>query len=149
MRWRSALAAAAVIATATVPASGQRPVSKTSEYSPYEKETIRRALDALDLELDPRPEGKIVRRIDTVRLEVLEERDPIPDEVLGIKARRLLNSLHYTTREYIVLREMLVREGDRYLQVIVDETARNMRGRMPMQVSIVLILPIATGEEAA
>lgn len=151
MRFRLAPAAAAFL---TVLAAGfvsgraraQKPVSQTSEYSPYEKETIDRALHALGLEVDPAPEGKIIRRIDTVRLEVLEDRDPIPDKVAGIKVRQLLNALHYTSRDYVIRREMLLREGDRYVQVIVDETARNMRARMPLQVSIVIVLPIRTGE---
>ena len=45
MRFRLALAAAAVVALATVPARAQKPKSMTSEYSPYEKETIKRMQD--------------------------------------------------------------------------------------------------------
>lgn len=148
MRYRPRTAFAAVLATVLVTgaARAQKPVSQTSEYSPYEKETIARALEALGLTTDAAPEGKAIRRIDTVRLEVLEDRDPIPEQVAGVKVRQLLNDLHHTSRDYVIRREMLLREGDRYVQVIVDETARNMRARMPLQVSIVLILPIATGE---
>lgn len=148
MRYRPRTAFAAVLATVLVTgaARAQKPVSQTSEYSPYEKETIARALEALGLTTDAAPEGKTIRRIDTVRLEVLEDRDPIPEQVAGVKVRQLLNDLHHTSRDYVIRREMLLREGDRYVQVIVDETARNMRARMPLQVSIVLILPIATGE---
>jgi hypothetical protein len=135
---------AAVLSTGT--AHAQKPVSRTSEYSPYEKETIQRALDALGLAIDPAPEDKTIRRIDTVRLEVLEDRDPIPEDVAGLKVRKILNSLHYTSRDFVIRREMLLHEGDRYLQVVVDETARNMRSRMPLQVSLVIILPVRTGE---
>jgi outer membrane protein assembly factor BamA len=39
-----------------------------------------------------------------------------------------------------------VREGDPYVQVLVDETARNMRARMPLQVSLVVILPVRSEE---
>jgi len=120
----------------------QRPVSKTTEYSPYEKETIRRALEELKLEVDPAPENKTIERIDTIRLEVLEDRDPIPDKLVGVPVRKIANSLHYTTRDWIVRREMLLKEGDQYVQVTVDETARNMRSRMPLQISLVVIIPV-------
>jgi len=120
----------------------QKPTSRTGEYSAYEKETIRRALEATGLTLEHAPEGKRIDRVDTLRLEVLEDRDPIPEEVLGVKTRKLMNSLHHVSRDYVIRREMLVREGDEYVQVLVDETARNMRARMPLQVSIVIIVPV-------
>lgn len=147
---RARLASAVVLALATravgaraqtAPAEppSDRPVSRTTEYSPYEREAIQGALKSLELEVDPSPEGKIIERIDTVRLEVFEKRDPVPD-ALGL--RKFANSLHVTTRDYVIRREMLLREGDRYLQVVIDETARNMRARMPVQVSVVLIVPV-------
>lgn len=120
----------------------QRPTSQNTEYSPYEKETIKRALSATGLQLDPAPEGKTVERIDTLRLEVLEDRDPIPEEVVGIPTRKLLNSLHFTSRDFVIRRESLLKVGDPYIQVLADETARNMRARMPLQVSIVIVVPV-------
>ena len=131
-------------ATLLVPAEAraqQRPTSTVTEYSAYEKETIARALEATHSKLDPSPQGKIIEGVETVRLDVLEDRDPIPDRVIGIPTRRVLNSIHATTRDSIVRREMLLKEGDAYDQVMIDETARNMRGRMPVQVSIVLVVP--------
>lgn len=119
-----------------------RPTSQNTEYSPYEKETIERALAATGLVVDPAPEGKTVERIETLRLEVLEDRDPVPEEVVGIPTRKLLNSLHFTSRDYVIRRESLLREGDPYVQVLADETARNMRARMPLQVSIVIVVPV-------
>ena len=138
----------------------QKPVSQTTEYSAYEVDTIRRVLKTTGLEVDRSPEGKIIDRIDVVRLEVLDERDPGPDVLAKVPIlaplgrapvdeyfnKGTLNALHYTTREYIVLREMLLRPGDQYLQVVIDETARNMRSRMPLQVSIVIILPVKTSD---
>lgn len=127
---------------APVEARAQRPTSQSTEYSPYEKETIARALSATGLQIDPSPEGKVIERIDTLRLEVLEDRDPIPDEVLGIPTRKLLNSLHFTSRDFVIRRESLLAEGEPYVQVLADETARNMRAHMPFQVSIVIIVPV-------
>ncbi|HSO37235.1 MAG TPA: hypothetical protein VLT33_32135, partial [Labilithrix sp.] len=134
------LAVATLLVTAVVQAQ-QKPTSQTFEYSAYEKETIARALDATHSKLDPAPQGKTIEGVETLRLEVLEDRDPVPDRVIGVPTRRLLNSLHATTRDRIIRREMLLREGDPYDQVTIDETARNMRGRMPLQVSVVLIVP--------
>src|SRR5947209_3280473 len=115
-----------------------QPTSKVSEYSPYEKEAIAGALKATKLQIDPTPDGKIIERIDTYRLEVLEPRDPIPEEIflgmpntkqrVGIEARKLANSLHAVSRDFVIRRAMLLKEGDPYDRVVADETARNMRG---------------------
>lgn len=149
-RRRERLSLAAAMGAALLAFAGaahaQRPTSTTTEYSPYEKDAIERVLAREGLALDPAPEGKIMRRIDTVRLEVLEARDPIPERVLGVPTRSILNGLHATSRDFVIRREVLLREGDRYLQVMIDETARNMRQRMPLQVSVVLLVPIRTDE---
>lgn len=123
-------------------ANAQRPTSQVTEYSPYEKETIARALKETGLQIDPAPEGKTIERIDTLRLEVLEDRDPVPEELLGIKVRKLANSLHYVSRDSIIRRQMLLAVGEPYLQIMADETARNMRASMPLQVSVVIIVPV-------
>ena len=131
----------AVLVLAPVGAEAQ-PTSRSFEYSPYEKETIARALAATGMEIDRAPEGKTVERIETLRLEVLEDRDPIPEDVAGIKARKLLNSLHYVSRDFVIRRQMLLTEGEPYLQIMVDETARNMRANLPLQVSVVILVPV-------
>jgi len=123
-------------------ALAQKPTSQSTEYSRYEKETIARALEASGKKIDPAPEGKIIERIDTMRFEVLEDRDPIPDKALGIPVRKLLNSLHVVSRDYVIRRETLLHEGEPYQQVLVDETARNMRTRMPLEVSVVIIVGV-------
>ncbi len=123
-------------------ARAQRPTSQTTEYSSYEKETIARALKATRLVMDSAPEGKIVERIDTLRLEVLEDRDPIPERVIGIPARSFLNSLHVRSQDFVIRREFLLKKGEPFVQVLADETARNMRSRMPLQVSVVILVPV-------
>ncbi|MCA9588533.1 MAG: hypothetical protein KC657_24620 [Myxococcales bacterium] len=127
------------VGAARAQTSGAAPVSKTTGYSRYEKETIVRALAGFGLELDPAPEGKTIEGVDVVRLDVLEDRDPVPEKVLGLSARKILNSMHYESRDFVIRREMLLREGDKYVQVLVDETARNMR-RLALQVSLVVIV---------
>lgn len=123
-------------------AAQQTPKSQTFEYSPYEKETIERALVATHHEIDPNAEGKIIESVETVRLEVLEDRDPIPDQVLGIKTRKIGNSLHTLSRDYIIRRELLLHVGEPYMKVLADESARNLRLRRPLQLSIVIIVPV-------
>src|SRR5690606_18491160 len=96
-------------------------------------------------------EGKEIGRVELVRLEVLEARDPGPELLRPVPllsplgryvTKPMLNKLHALSREYIILRELLLREGERYVQVLMDETARNMRARMPLQVSLVVIVPV-------
>jgi outer membrane protein assembly factor BamA len=138
------------------PAFGQKPVSKTTEYSPYEREAIDIALEDLKREIDPSPEGKIIGHYVGVRLEVLENRDPGPEllkpiPILSLAGRYvtkpMINWLHVTSKEFIIRREFLLKEGERYVQVIIDETARNMRVRMPLQVSLVVMVPIKSKED--
>lgn len=150
-----ALSIGVLVAVLARPALAQAPTSRTTEYSPYEKEAIDAALAERGRRFDPHPEGKIVRHVETVRLEVLEPRDPGPELLRRIPlvspigryvTKPMLNALHVRTKEYVIRRELLVREGDRYVQVLVDETARNMRTRMPLQVSLVVIVPLETNE---
>ncbi|MGZ5966840.1 MAG: BamA/TamA family outer membrane protein, partial [Polyangiales bacterium] len=94
-------------------ADDDAPISVTHEYSPYEKETIVNALAETQREIEPAPEGKIVEGVDVVTLEVFEKRDPIP---------RFLNVFHYTSRHYAIERELLLKPGQPYSQVVVDET---------------------------
>ena len=107
------------------------PVTKSFGYSPYEKDTIEAALKELDARVDPAPEGKIVEDVQTYRIDVFEKRDPIP---------RFVNVFHSLTRSHIIEREYLQKIGDRYQQLLVDETERNLRG-LP-QLSIVLAIPL-------
>ncbi len=148
--------ACAVGLLVTAPARGQKPTSQATEYSPYEREAIRDALKAKGLEIDPAPENKTIGKIELVRLEVLEPRDPGPELLKKVPIvspvgryvkKRHLNWLHALSKEYIILRELLLREGDSYVQVLIDETARNMRARMPLQVSLVVIVPVKSTEK--
>jgi outer membrane protein assembly factor BamA len=133
----------------------QKPTSQTGEYSRYEKEAIKSALADGHLEIDPSPEGKTIGKIHAVRLEVLEPRDPGPEllrpvpivsPLARIITKERLNWLHVLSKAWIIRREFLLKEGDPYQQVIIDETARNIRSRMPVQVSLVIILPVKSPE---
>ena len=115
-------------------APGAQPESKAFEYSPYERETIRMVTEKLGAAVDPSPEGKTIESFDTERLDVFEKRDFLPNFLLFV------NALHATTRPRIILREMLQHVGDRYSQLAIDETARNLRGLVPL--SLVIVVPL-------
>lgn len=88
-------------------------------YSPYEKTTIVAALEKLETSIDPRPQGKVIERVEVVPLEVIEDRDPAPN---------FLNWFHVTTKPYVIRREVLLHEGERFRQDLCDESARNLSG---------------------
>ena len=100
-------------------ASAQKPTSKSTEYSPYEREAIDAALAERGLTVDPAPEGKSIRRIEVVRLQVLEGRDPGPELLRPVPllspigkhvTKPMLNWLHVLSKEYIIRRELLLGE---------------------------------------
>lgn len=91
------------------------PVS--SELS-YEDRLIADALEANHAEVEPVPEGKRVERIVSYRENVFSPSDPYP---------RLLNVFHWRTREDVVRREVLLKEGELYDARRVQETERNLR----------------------
>ncbi len=111
------------------PRNPAEPESRTGVYSRYEQETIALVAKRRGFRVDPEPEGKLIEAIDVVALEVIEPRDPAP---------RLLNRLHVTSRDHVIRREVLLREGEPFRKVLVDETARNLRGYT--QLSVVLCL---------
>ncbi len=127
------------------PGDGAKPKEKEPEkplppsvarLSRYERDTVALALGREDFDgVDPEPEGKIVEAIQIVRLDVLEARDPVPKF-----ARRPLNALHTTTKERIVQRELLLKEGEPFRQVNLDETERNLRRLPQITVAIGLAL---------
>lgn len=107
------------------------PTSQTFQYSRYEVETIHATEEQLGALVDPAPEGKVIERLDILTLEVIEVRDPAP---------RFLNYLHVVSRPYVIEREVLLKEGDAYRQILVDETARNLR--VLPQLSLVVCIPL-------
>ncbi len=121
--------AAARVSPGTAPGGHGAPQTRRFAYSAYEQATLAEALASLGLTLDPSPDGKTVESIDTVRLEVIERRDPAP---------RWLNVFHVLTRAYVVEREVLLRPGEAYRQTLADETRRNLASSP--QLSLVLVV---------
>jgi hypothetical protein len=124
--------ALSALATSTARAEDAAPRSLTHEYSAYEKESLAKALSETQRALEPAPEGKIIEGWDVVTLDVFEERDPVP---------RFFNVFHWTSLPYTISRELLLRDGDRYRGVLIDETARNLRA-LSNQLSLVMVVPV-------
>jgi hypothetical protein len=131
-RAAAACALLACVAPATGRAQAPPPAERAHVYSAYEQETIGRVLASLHARVDLAPEGKLIEQIDIVPLDVFEESDPLP---------RWLNVLHATTRPSIVRREMLLREGDRYRQVLCDDTLRDLRHLIQLSVVVIVATP--------
>lgn len=127
-----AIAIAPSVAVAATPA---KPSERRAGYSPYERETIDRALNKVGGAIDEHPEGKILDGVDIVTLDVFEDRDPLPTFLTPIA-----NWFHKTTRKYVIAREVLLAPGERYEQVLVDQSARNLRALS--QLSLVLFVPL-------
>ncbi len=123
-----AIAAAQATPSFSLP-PGPSPETRKFHYSAYEQASIDGALAELAFTREDEPEGKRVESIHTVRLEVIEERDPAP---------RFLNVFHVVTRDYVVDREVLLRPEDVYRQSLADETQRNLAS-LP-QLSLVLVV---------
>ena len=107
------------------------PRSLTGAYSDYEQQAVRDAQAQVGGALDPAPEGKIIERIEIVRLDPIDAHDGIPTAV---------DVVHTTSRPWVLRRELLVREGDAWHGVAVDESARNLRKLS--QLSLVVCVPL-------
>ncbi len=98
------------------------PTLRAQEFSPYEHRAIDDALASLHTTIDDAPEGKTLEGIDVVSLDVLDHNDPVP-----ALAASLVNTIHVTTKHYVVDREILLRVGQAYKSVVVEESVRNLR----------------------
>ncbi len=139
------------VATARTPvatAAGEpAPTLRADVYSPYERGAIDAALADEHETLDASPEGKLLEGIDIVTLDVIDPRDPAPTLTLGGKVyspANAVNALHVTTKHYVVDREILLRPGEKYKAVSVEESVRNLR--MLPQLSLVIAVPVRGSE---
>ncbi|HTM43483.1 MAG TPA: hypothetical protein VL137_00935 [Polyangiaceae bacterium] len=119
-------------------ASAADPPAAQRELSQYEKESVAIALERLKGEREPNPEGKAVESIEVVPLDMIDDRDPWPN---------FLNWFHYTTRPYVIRREVLLKEGQIYSASLADETERNLRAEPQFTVALVVPLKGSTPDK--
>lgn len=111
--------------------SAQTAAPTQRKLSQYEQESVQIALRRVKGEIEPSPEGKRVESIEMVRLDMIDDRDFLPN---------FLNFFHYTTRRYVIEREILLEKGRPFALAIADETERNLRA-LP-QFTVVLVVPM-------
>ncbi len=117
-RLAGALLGALLSAREAAAQSGRPPPERPRRLSPYEQRTLMDVLQARREVVDEAPEGKEIEAIEVVSLNVIQPQDPAP---------LWLNGLHRTSRAYVIKREILQHEGDRYRKVLLDESARILR----------------------
>ncbi len=135
-RWRAGITLCVALLASTGPVHADAGSSSQGQpsvrrWSPYEAESVALALRQVGGQLESEPEGKIIGRIQVVRLEVFEPRDPAPT---------FLNWFHTTTKDYVVRREVLLGAGEPYSSRLAAETERNLRAFA--QLSVVLVVPM-------
>ncbi len=102
------------------PPEGTPAQTQTSPSESASPQTQTALPDGRQLEIDSAHVGKIL--VD--RKDIFETDDPKED----YWPYRLANKLHIVTREDVIRRELLFREGDLYRQALIDESERNLRG---------------------
>jgi hypothetical protein len=105
---------------------GRPPPTRPRQLSAYEQRTLNEVLRAQKAVVEDEPEGKIIEAIEVVPLDVIQPQDPAP---------LWLNQFHTTSRGYVIKREILLREGDAYRKVLLDESAKNLRALPQLSVA--------------
>ena len=100
--------------------------------STLERATLLRALEARHFKLDPAPWGKTIAKVHVYNENVFAE-----DNWL-----RFFNIFHYTTRERAIRDELTIREGDRWDDALVLESARRLHD--PLYSSVVVAVPVVS-----
>lgn len=129
-----ALALAIVLAASVKAPVQAQSADPVGELGGLEREAVETALARRGLRVDPSPEGKTVRAIHVVNLEVFSEQD--------FRPLRWLNVFHVTTRERVIEREVLLRPGMSWDDRLAEETQRNLQD--PFLSNVVVVLPVAS-----
>lgn len=101
----------------------------------YEEVLVQHALETLERDVDPAPEGKRVREILISPQPIITPDDPYP---------AILNAPHFTTQPHVIERELLFAAGEPWSPPKVEETERNLR-RLPI-LAVARIVPLLSEE---
>jgi hypothetical protein len=101
----------------------------------YEQQALDRALALRSLELEPAPEGKILRTIHVVNQDVFAENEGL---------LTWLNTLHRTTREDVIEREVILRPGQIWDEAVIEDSTRRLRD--PRFTTLVVMMPVKAPE---
>jgi len=133
-------------ALAALPAAADTVGDSPRRLGRLEQESVDDAMASLGVHVDPAPQGKTIGKIHVVNQDVFSKRDWY---------FQLFNIFHWTTRSYILERELLLRPGQAYDQALVEESTRNLQSpagivvggktvAQPELSSVVVLLPIAS-----
>lgn len=111
--------------------------SALAQEAGYEDRIEEWALRMEGLEREPHPEGKRIEKIYVRSENVVAPTDPWP---------RILNAVHVKTREHVIRRELLVKEGDSYDSEAVAESERNLRQLFILAIARVIPVKGSTPE---
>ena len=117
------LAALLIAVLARSAAAQTTAIGDLRQLGRLEQESVGDALANLHVAVDPSPAGKTIGRIFVVNLPVFSQRDWY---------FQLLNIFHWTTRPYILQRELLLKPGQVYDQALVEESTRNIQNPPPI-----------------
>ncbi|MCM2277167.1 MAG: BamA/TamA family outer membrane protein [Oligoflexia bacterium] len=119
-------------------ALGNTARAEPAEADAYQRELAIEALTERSLLAEPAPEGKRIESILILSREVIDHRDPWP---------LFLNALHRTTRDEVISRELLFREGEPWRAETIAETERNLRKALFTAVARVIPAQGSTPEQ--
>ena len=133
-------------ALAALPAAADTVGDTPRRLGRLEQESVDDAMASLGVHVDPAPQGKTIGKIHVVNQDVFSKRDWY---------FQLFNIFHWTTRSYILERELLLRPGQLYDQALVEESTRNLQSPagiivggktvgQPELSSVVVLLPVAS-----
>lgn len=107
-----------------------------ADLGSYERRALDRALEREGLEIEPQPQGKRVRQVHVVNLDVFG-----PDSGF----LQWFNIFHRTTREDVLAREVLITPGDLWDADKVEETMRRLRNPLYSTLAVIVaVKPPAT-----
>jgi len=129
-----ALALSLLIAVAAF--AGRAQAGRIPPKGSYEYQSLQLALERFGLEIDPAPEGKVLRRIHVMNQRVFGPRDGA--------LLQWFNVFHRTTRVDQIEREVILRPGQPWDESKVEETARKLRD--PIFTTLVIVVPVKSPE---
>jgi hypothetical protein len=103
--------------------------------SSLERASVSRALAKRGYVVEPSPWGKVIAKVRVYNEDVFAEKSWL---------LQFFNHFHYTTRESVVAREVVIGEGEVWDPERVQETSRRLRD--PLYSSVIAVIPVVSAE---
>lgn len=119
---------------ATAKCAAHEPCDWMETLSSLERQSLRRALAAGAVELEPSPWGKTIGRVRVFAEDVFAEKNWL----------QFFNLFHATTKDNYISEELTIREGELWDDDRVQESQRRVKD--PLYHSVVVLVPIKSTE---